>query len=129
VKEDEDLTPEVLLHVAYEVVSQLDRVEVYRSLSLEEQSLRNFLVEQIHSLRLVVEEQDGSAPSLAQEATALALDSRHDQESIVVPSIGRCLAIVGQSSHAPLLGVGRQMVVLSNPSDDRAIVLSPLGYD
>jgi hypothetical protein len=94
-EEDEDLTPEVLLHVAYEVVSKLDRAKVYRLLSLEEQSLNDFLVEQICSLRLVVEEQDNSAPSLAQEATTLALDSQHDQESIVVASIGRCPATVG----------------------------------
>jgi hypothetical protein len=49
-EENEDLTLEVLLHVAYEVVSILDRVEEFRSLSLEEQSLRDFLVEQICSL-------------------------------------------------------------------------------
>jgi hypothetical protein len=56
VKEDRDLAPEVLLQVAYEVVSQLDMAEICRSLSLEEQYLRDFLVEQICSLRLVVEE-------------------------------------------------------------------------
>jgi hypothetical protein len=49
-EEDEDLASEVLLHVAYEVVSQLDMAEDFRSLSLEEQSLCGFLVEQIHSL-------------------------------------------------------------------------------
>jgi hypothetical protein len=57
-EENEDLTLEVLLHVAYEVVSKLDRVEEFRSLSLEEQSLRDFLVEQICSLRLVIEAKD-----------------------------------------------------------------------
>jgi hypothetical protein len=133
-EEDEDLAPvgdhdeltlEVLLHVAYEVVSQLDRAEVFRSLSIEELSLRDFLVEQIRSLRLVIEEQDDLAPSLAQEATALAHDSRHDQEYIVVASVGCYPSTVGHSSHAPLLGNGGQVVVLSNRSYDRAVVLSP----
>jgi hypothetical protein len=68
--DEEDLAPEVLLHVAYEVVSQLDRAEVFRLLSIKELSLRDFLVEQICSLWLIVEEQDDSAPCLAQEATA-----------------------------------------------------------
>jgi hypothetical protein len=75
--EDEDFAPEVLLQVAYEVVSQLDRVEDFRSLLLEEQSLRSFLAKQIRSLQLVVVPQDGSAPSLAQEATASSQDSWH----------------------------------------------------
>jgi hypothetical protein len=48
--EDADLVPEVLLHIAYEVVSQLDRAEVFRLLSLKEQSLCGFLGEQIRSL-------------------------------------------------------------------------------
>jgi hypothetical protein len=77
VEEDEDLTLEVLLYVAYEMVSQLGRA-VYRLLLLEEQSLCDFLVEQILSLRLVIEEQDGYVPSLAQETTTSALDSQHD---------------------------------------------------
>jgi hypothetical protein len=69
--DEEDLAaPEVSLHVAYEVVSQLDRAEVFRLLSIKELSLRDFLVEQICSLRLIVEEQDDSAPCLTQEATA-----------------------------------------------------------
>jgi hypothetical protein len=59
VGEDDDLSPEVLLHFAYEVMSQLDRAEVLRSLSLEELSLCDFLVEQIRCLQLVIEEQDG----------------------------------------------------------------------
>jgi hypothetical protein len=37
--EDECLTHEVLLHIAYEVVSQLDNAEDFRQLSLEEHSL------------------------------------------------------------------------------------------
>jgi hypothetical protein len=123
--DDEDLAPEVLLHVAYEVVSQLDMAEVFRPLSIKELSLRDFLVEQIRSLWLVIEEQDDSAPSLTQEATASAHDSRHDQESIVIALVGRCPSIVGHSSHAPLLGNGGQVVALSNPSCDRAVVLSP----
>jgi hypothetical protein len=48
--EDECLAPEVLLHIAYEVVSQLDRAEESRLLSLDDQSLHDFLVEQIWSL-------------------------------------------------------------------------------
>jgi hypothetical protein len=74
-EEDENLDLEGLLHVAYEVVSQLVRAKEFRSLSLEEQSLHDFTVEQICSLRLVIEAQDGSAPSLAQEATASGQDS------------------------------------------------------
>jgi hypothetical protein len=50
-EEDEYLTPKVLLHIAYEVVSQLDNDEDFRQLSLEELSLiHDFLVAQIHSL-------------------------------------------------------------------------------
>jgi hypothetical protein len=45
-----DLALEVLLHIACKVVSQVDRAEVFRSFSLEEQSLCGFLGEQIHSL-------------------------------------------------------------------------------
>jgi hypothetical protein len=37
--EDECLTPEVLLHIAYEVVSQLDQAEEFRLLLLEKCSL------------------------------------------------------------------------------------------
>jgi hypothetical protein len=88
--EDEDLVPEVLLHVAYEVVTQLDRAEEFRLLSLEEQSLRNFLVEQICSLQLVIEAQDGSTPSLAQEAIASAQDSWPNQETIDIASFDCC---------------------------------------
>jgi hypothetical protein len=95
-----------LLHVAYEVVSQLDRAKEFMSLSLQEQSLRDFLIEQICFLWLVVEAQDGSAPSLAQESIALAQDSWHDQDIIIIASVGRCHVVVGQSSHAPLLRDG-----------------------
>jgi hypothetical protein len=45
----------VLLHSAYEVVSQLDRAEEFRLPSSEEDSLRDFLVDQIKSLQFVVE--------------------------------------------------------------------------
>jgi hypothetical protein len=51
--EEDDLATEVLLHVAFEVVSQLDRAKEFRLLSLKEQSLRGFLGEQIRSLQLV----------------------------------------------------------------------------
>jgi hypothetical protein len=54
------------LHITFEVVSQLDKVKDFRSLSPEELSLRDFLNEQIRSLQLVVEAQD-DAPSLSQE--------------------------------------------------------------
>jgi hypothetical protein len=55
--EDECLTPEILLHIAYEVVSQLDNAEEFRQFSLNELSLGDFLVEQIHILDPVVEAQ------------------------------------------------------------------------
>jgi hypothetical protein len=64
--EDEHLSPEMRLHVAFEVVSQLDKGEDFRSLSPEELSLCDFLNERIRSLQLVVETQD-DAPSLSQE--------------------------------------------------------------
>jgi hypothetical protein len=48
--EDERTSPEVLLHIAYEVVSQLDKPEEFRLLLPEEESLRDFLVDQIRSL-------------------------------------------------------------------------------
>jgi hypothetical protein len=54
-EEDECLTPEVLLHIAYEVVSQLYNTEDFSQLLLEECSLQDFLVEQIHSSQPVVE--------------------------------------------------------------------------
>jgi hypothetical protein len=95
------------------------------SLSLQEQSLRDFLIEQICFLRLVVEAQDGSAPSLAQESIALAQDSWHDQDIIIIASVGRCPVVVGQSSHAPLSRDGGQVVILNNPSCGRDAVLSP----
>jgi hypothetical protein len=44
VVEDECLTPEILLHIAFEVTSQLDKAEESRWLSPEEFSLRDFLV-------------------------------------------------------------------------------------
>jgi hypothetical protein len=64
--EDEYLSLEVQLDITFEVVSQLDEAEVFRSLSPEELSLRVFLIEQIRSLQLIVEMQD-DAPSLSQE--------------------------------------------------------------
>jgi hypothetical protein len=41
--DDEHLSPDVLLHISYEVVSQLDRVEDFRSLSPDKQDLYDFL--------------------------------------------------------------------------------------
>jgi hypothetical protein len=50
-EEDEYLTPKVLLHIAYEVVPQLDNAKDFRWLSREELSLiHDFLVAQIYSL-------------------------------------------------------------------------------
>jgi hypothetical protein len=48
--EDECLTPEILLHIVYEVVSQLDRAEEFCSLSPGEHDLLDFLEDQIASL-------------------------------------------------------------------------------
>jgi hypothetical protein len=67
----EHLSPEVLLHIAYEVVSQFDRAEVFCLLSSNELDLRDFLEDQIESLQLVVEEHDTAAPFMAQDALAL----------------------------------------------------------
>jgi archaellum component FlaC len=64
--EDEYLSLEAQLDITFEVVSQLDEAEVFRSLPPEELSLRVFLIEQIRSLQLIVEMQD-DAPSLSQE--------------------------------------------------------------
>jgi hypothetical protein len=71
--DDECLVPEVLLHIAFTVISQLSKSEEYRLLSPEELSLRNFLVDQFRLLQLVVEEQ-GVAPSLIQAYVTLSQD-------------------------------------------------------
>jgi hypothetical protein len=68
--EDEYLSPEVRLHITFEVVSQLDKVEVFRSLLSEEHSLHDL---QIRLLHLVVEAQD-DAPSLSQEPPQTEMD-------------------------------------------------------
>jgi hypothetical protein len=72
--EDECLTPEILLHIAYEVVSQLDNAEEFRQFSLDELSLGDFLVEQIHILEPVVEAQEDFVSPLAQDIVGLAQD-------------------------------------------------------
>jgi hypothetical protein len=54
-EEDECLTPAVLLHIAYEVVSQLDNAADFRQLLLEKLSFRDFLVELMDSLQPMVE--------------------------------------------------------------------------
>jgi hypothetical protein len=72
---DEHLCPEVLLHIAYEVVSELDMAEEFRLLSLDENDLCNFLEDQITSLQLVVRVQDTAAPSVPQDSLALVQDS------------------------------------------------------
>jgi hypothetical protein len=71
--DDECLVPEVLLHIAFTVISQLSKSEEYRLLSPEELSLRDFLVDQFRLLQLVVEEQ-GVAPSLIQAYVTLSQD-------------------------------------------------------
>jgi hypothetical protein len=82
-EEDECLAPEVLLHIAYEVVSQLEKVEEFRQLSLEELSLRDFLVEQIHTLQPVVEAQEDLVPPLAHDIVDLAQDPWSSQPDVV----------------------------------------------
>jgi hypothetical protein len=69
--DDERLSPEVLLHIAYEVVSRLDRVEEFCLLSPDEQDLHYFLKDHIASLQLVLEVQDAAVPSMAQESLTL----------------------------------------------------------
>jgi hypothetical protein len=66
-EEDECLSPDVLLHIAYDVVSQLDNAADFWQLSLEELSLQDFLVEQIDSLQPVVEAQVDHATHLSQD--------------------------------------------------------------
>jgi hypothetical protein len=56
--EDDYLTSKDRLHIALEVVVQLDNAEDFRWLSPEELSLYEFLVEQTKSLQMVVEAQD-----------------------------------------------------------------------
>jgi hypothetical protein len=79
--EDEYLSPEVRMHIAFKVVSQLEKAKVFRSLLLKELSLRVFLVEQIRSLQLIVEVQlqvivevQDYAPSLSQEPSQPEMD-------------------------------------------------------
>jgi hypothetical protein len=50
-KEDNLLTPDIRLHIVINVVSRLNAVEEFRSLSGEELSLREFLLDQIILLR------------------------------------------------------------------------------
>jgi hypothetical protein len=106
--EDEYLSSEVRLHIAFEMFSQLGNAEVSRWLSPEEVSLRDFLVEQIRSLQLVVEEQ-GVAPSLSQASVASTQDTLPSQPA--VPSVGRCSGIVAQISLAPSVRDGGQVSI------------------
>jgi hypothetical protein len=89
--EDEHLSPEVLLHIAYEVVSQLDRAEEFCPLSPDEEDLRDFLKDQIVSLQLVVKVQDATVPSMAQDSLAL----------VQVSWLGHCSGPRTQSSCTP----------------------------
>jgi hypothetical protein len=79
---DECLTLEVLLHIAFEVISQLDKAEESRWLSPEEFSLCDFLVQQIRSLQLVVEAQ-GDAPSSTQASISSAQDPLPPQPDVL----------------------------------------------
>jgi hypothetical protein len=56
--EDDCLTSKERLHIALEVVTQLDNTNDFRWLSPEELSLHEFLVELTKSLQMVVEAQD-----------------------------------------------------------------------
>jgi hypothetical protein len=64
------------------VVSQLDNAEDFRQLSLEELSLRDFHVEQIHALQLVVEAQEDFVPPLAQDIVGSAQDPWPSQPDV-----------------------------------------------
>jgi hypothetical protein len=118
-EEDECLAIEILLHIAYEVVSQLDNAEDFIQLSLEEHSLRYFLVEQIHSLQVVIEAQEDFVPPLAQDIVVV-VDSTQDPwaSQSDVASFGCCsgtlMRVVGQ-------------VDWGGPSScSREVILSPL---
>jgi hypothetical protein len=87
------------------VISQLGKAEESRWLSPEELSLCDFLVEQIRSLHLVVEEQD-VAPSLTQASIA---------------SVSHCSGTVAQISLASPVRDDGQVVDLS--------VFSSCGWD
>jgi hypothetical protein len=105
------------------VISQLGKTEESRWLSLEELSLRDFLVEQFRSLKLVVEEQC-VAPSLIQASIASAQDPLPSQP--VVASIGRCSGTVTQISLDPPMRDGGQVVDMSIfSSGGRDAMLSP----
>jgi hypothetical protein len=92
-EEDGCLTPEVLLHIAFEVMSQLDNAEDFRQLSLEELSLWDFLIEQIHTLQPVVEAQEDFDPHLVQDIINSAQDP---WPSLDVSSFGHYLGAPGQ---------------------------------
>jgi hypothetical protein len=120
---EECLTPEVLLHIAFEMISQLGKAEESRCLSPEELSLYDFLVEQIRSLQLVVEEKD-IAPSLIQASTASAQDPLPSQPDVA--SVGRCSSTVTQISLDPPVRYGGQVVDMSVlPSGGWDAMLSP----
>jgi hypothetical protein len=111
------------LHIAFELISKLDKTEESRWLSLQELSLHDFLVEQIRSLQLVVEEQ-GIAKSLSQASIASAQDPLPSQP--IVASVGRWLGVVAQISLASPVRDGGQVLDLSVfPSCGRDVMLSP----
>jgi hypothetical protein len=109
--EDDCLAPDILLHITYEVVSQLDRAEESKCLSSKEHSLCYFLVEQVGCLQFIVQVQDDSAPSLAQDSIASAQGSCPPQPGVA--SVGHFSGVVAESSHAPLMRDGGQVVELS----------------
>jgi hypothetical protein len=114
---------EVLLYIAFEVISQLSNAEESRWLSPKDLCLGDFLVEQFRSLQLVVKEQ-GVAPSLIQAYVTTAQETLPSQP--VVASVGRCSGTVTQISLDPPVRDGGLVVDLSIfSSGGRDAMLSP----
>jgi hypothetical protein len=121
--EDECLKSEVLLHIAFEVISQFDKAEESRWLSPKELSLCDFPVEQTRSLQMVIEAQD-DAPSLTQASMASAQDPLPLQPAVAL--VGRCSGVVALISLAPPVRDDGQVVDLSVFSScGRDAMLSP----
>jgi hypothetical protein len=97
---DVRLSSEVLLHIAYEVVSQLDRADEFRLLSHDKLELRDFLEDQIASLQLVVEVQNAAGPFVAQDPHTLAQDPPPPQLS--ASSINICAAPISRLPLPPV---------------------------
>jgi hypothetical protein len=65
--EDSLPTPEIRMHIAIEVICYLKMAQEMRSLSLEELSLIDFLLDQIVLLKEVVAQQGGLIPQIISE--------------------------------------------------------------